>query len=190
MGKIVISEFVTLDGVIEDPAGGEGFSRGGWVGHISAREEVDQVKLDEALAAEALLLGRRTYEFFAARWPSRTGALADRLNALPKYVVSSTLERPAWNNASLLTGDVVGAVSQLGRDVDGEVVVYGSFRLVRTLLEHDLVDELRLLVYPVLLGSGERLFAGSADQKPTRLTAVRAVADSVALLSYEVIRTG
>jgi dihydrofolate reductase len=156
MGKTVISEFVSLDGVIEDPAGDEGFRHGGWIGQVGGREEADKIKLDEALGAEALLFGRRSYEFFAARWPSRGGELADRLNSLPKYVVSSTLEDPDWDNSAVLNGDVVDEVSKLKQELNGEIVVYGSFQLGRTLIEHALVDELRLMVYPVVLGRGTR----------------------------------
>src|SRR3954466_11005458 len=152
MGKIVISDNVSLDGVIQDPAGDEGFSRGGWVGLIAAREDVAKVALDEALGAEAFLLGRRSYEWLAARWPSRSGELADRLNSLPKYVVSSTLEDPDWNNSTVLKGDVVDEVSKLKQELDGEIVVPASYQLGRTLIEHDLVDELRLVVFPVVLG--------------------------------------
>ena len=144
MGKIIMSENVSLDGVIEDPAGDEGFRVGGWVGRIADRPDVAKVTLDETLATEALLLGRRSYEWLAARWPSRTGALADRLNSVPKYVVSSTLEEPKWNNSSVLRGDVVTEVSKLKQELSGDIVVPGSFQLLRTLIEHDLVDELRL----------------------------------------------
>src|SRR5438067_739320 len=153
MGKIVISENVTLDGVIQDPAGVEGFRHGGWVGRIGdrGREEAARVALDEALGAEAFLLGRRSYEFLAGRWPSRSGELADRLNSLPKYVVSSSLVDPDWNNSTVLRGDVVSGVSKLKQELDGEIVIAASGRLVRTLMEHDLVDELRLMVYPVVL---------------------------------------
>jgi dihydrofolate reductase len=185
MGRIVISENVSLDGVIEDPAGDEGFGRGGWVGKIKGREELGKVLLAEALGAEALLLGRRSYEFFAARWPSRSGELADRLNGLPKYVVSSTLEAPDWTNSTVLEGDVVNEVSRLVEAVNGEIVVYGSFQLVHTLIEHDLVDELRLMIYPVVLGAGERLFSDTSDEKPMRLVDSQTVGDSVALLTYE-----
>src|ERR687892_1925603 len=141
MGQIVISENISLDGVIEDPSGDEGFRLGGWVGVIKDREETGKVLLDEALGAEALLLGRRSYEFFAARWPSRGGELADRLNSLPKYVVSSTLEDPDWGNSTVLKGDVVSEVSKVKQELDGEIVVPASFQLVRALIEHDLVDE-------------------------------------------------
>src|SRR5437773_5798837 len=151
MGRIVVSENVALDGVIQDPAGDEGFKVGGWVGLIKDSPQLNKLALDEALGAEAMLLGRRSYEWFAARWPSRSGELADRLNALPKYVVSSTLEDPAWNNSTVLKGDVVGEVAKLKRDRAGEIVVAGSFQLLRCLMEHDLVDEVRLKVFPVVL---------------------------------------
>jgi dihydrofolate reductase len=185
MGKIVISTNVSLDGVIQDPAGDEGFSRGGWVGLIKDHPGAGKLALDEALGAEALVMGRRSYEWMAARWPSRTGELADRLNGLPKYVVSSTLEAPDWNNSTLLEGDVVSEVSRLRREVDGDVLVVASFQLVRTLMEHDLVDELRLKVYPVVLGAGERLFGETSDTKPMRLVDTRTVDGDVAVLTYE-----
>src|ERR1017187_5771221 len=158
MGKIVISENVSLDGVIQDPTGEEGFRLGGWFGQIGDkdREAWAQVELDEALGAEALLLGRRSYEFFAAQWPSRSGEWADRLNGLPKYVVSSTLEDLDWNNSTVLDGDVANEVSKLKQEISGDIVVYASFQLVHTLMEHDLVDELRLMIYPFVLGAGER----------------------------------
>jgi dihydrofolate reductase len=188
MGRIVVSEFVSLDGVIEDPAGDEGFRVGGWVGEIKGREEADKVKLDEALGTDALLLGRRTYEFFAARWPSRYGELADTLNGLPKYVVSSTLEDPDWNNSTVLQGDVVDEVSKLKHELNGEILVYGSFQLVRTLIKHGLLDELRLLIYPVVLGAGERLFGETTDKHPMRLVDTQTVGDGVAFLTYEPVR--
>src|ERR671924_139116 len=189
MGKIVVSENVTLDGVVQDPAGAEGFARGGWVGRVGdrGREELAKVLLDEALRAEAQLYGRRTYEFLAARWPSRSGELADRLNEMPKYVVSSTLKDPDWNNSTVLAGDVVQEVSKLKEELEGEIVVAGSIRLVRTLLENDLVDELRLMIYPVVLGAGERLFGETSNQRPVRLVETRAV-DDLAYLIYEVVR--
>src|SRR5438034_3125860 len=134
MGKIVVSENVSLDGVVQDPAGDEGFSRGGWVGLIAAREDVAKVALDEAVGAEAWLLGRRSYEWLAARWPSRSGELADRLNALPKYVVSSTLDEPKWNNSTVIKGGVVNEVSKLKQELNGNIVVPGSFQLLRTLI--------------------------------------------------------
>ncbi len=189
MGKIVVSENVTLDGVVEDPAGAEGFGRGGWVGRIGepGREGAAKVLLEEALRAEAQLFGRRTYEFLASRWPARSGEFADRLNEMPKYVVSSTLKDPDWNNATVLAGDVMQEVSKLKEELDGEIVVAGSIRLVRTLMENDLVDELRLMMYPVVLGAGERLFGETRDQRPVRLVEARTVAD-LAYLTYEVVR--
>jgi dihydrofolate reductase len=187
MGQIVVSENVTLDGVIQDPAGDEGFRLGGWVGHIQDRPAVGKAALDEALGAEGMLMGRRTYEFFAARWPSRSGALADRLNSLPKYIMSSTLEDPEWNNSTVLKSDAVKEVSKLKEGVDGKIVVPGSIQLVRTLLGHDLVDELRLIVFPVVLGAGERLFAEASDKKPMRLVGTQA-GDDVVFLAYEPVR--
>ena len=190
MAKLVISENVTLDGVVQDPAGAEGFVRGGWVGRVGegGREGAAKVLLDEALGAEAQLFGRRTYEFLAARWPSRSGELADRLNDMPKYVVSSTLKDPDWNNSTVLAGDVVQEVSKLKEELDGEIVVAGSIRLVRTLMENDLVDELRLMIYPVLLGAGERLFGETSDKKSVRLLDSRALDDGLAYLTYESVR--
>jgi dihydrofolate reductase len=188
MGTIVISDSVSLDGVIQDPAGDEGFTRGGWVGRIAALPEVAKVTLDEALGTEALLLGRRSYEWFAARWPSRSGELADRLNSLPKYVVSSTLEDPDWNNTTVLKGDVVNEVSKLKQELDGEINVPASFQLARTLMEQDLVDELRLKIFPVVLGAGERLFGETSDKKPMRLVDTQTVGDGVAILTYERVR--
>ena len=189
MGKIVVSENVTLDGVVEDPAGVEGFARGGWVGRIGERdrEEAAKVLLDEALGAEAQLMGRRTYEFLAGRWPSRSGELADRLNDMPKYVVSSTLKDPDWNNSTVIAGDVMQEVAKLKEELEGEVVVAGSIRLGRALMENDLVDELRLMIYPVVLGAGERLFGETRDQRQVRLVEARTV-DDLAYLTYEVVR--
>lgn len=190
MGKIIISENVSLDGVIQDPAGDEGFQRGGWVGRVGdlGREEAAQVLLEEALGTEAMLLGRRSYEFLAARWPSRTGALADRLNSKPKYVVSSTLQDPAWNNTTVLKGNVVNEVSKLKQQLAGDIVVPASFQLVRTLIEHDLIDELRLMIYPVVLGAGERLFGETSDKKPLRLISTRTVGNDLAYLAYQPVR--
>jgi len=189
MGKIVVSENVTLDGVVQDPAGVEGFGRGGWVGRVGerGREGAAKVLLDEALRAEAQLFGRRTYEFLAARWPSRSGELADSLNEMPKYVVSSTLKDPDWNNSRVLAGDVIQEVAKLKQELDGEIVVAGSIRLVRMLMENDLVDELRLMIYPVVLGAGERLFGETREQRPVRLVETRTIAD-LAYLTYEVVR--
>jgi dihydrofolate reductase len=189
MGRIVVSENVTLDGVVQDPAGTESFGRGGWIGRVGerGRDQAAKVLLDDALGAEAQLFGRRTYEFLAARWPSRSGELADRLNDMPKYVVSSTLKDPEWNNSTVLAGDVVREVSRLKEELDGEIVVAGSIRLVRTLMDNDLVDELRLMIYPVVLGAGEHLFGETSDQRPVRLVETRTV-DDLAYLTYEVVR--
>jgi len=187
MGKVVVSENITVDGVIQDPAGDEGFMRGGWVGHIQDRPTVGKAALEEALGADAFLFGRRTYEFFASRWPSRSGELADRLNSLPKYVVSSTLEDPEWNSSTVLKGDAVGEVSKLKLTLGGKIVVPGSIQLVRALLEHDLVDELRLIVFPVVLGAGERLFEQAGDKKTMRLVDTE-TGDDVVFLTYELLR--
>ena len=188
MGKIVVSDNVSLDGVIQDPAGDEGFKLGGWVGQIKDREGVNKLTLAEALGTEALLLGRRSYEWFAARWPSRSGELADRLNSLPKYVVSSTLEDPDWNNSTVLKGNVIEEVSKLKQELNGDIVVLASFQLVRTLMEHDLVDELRLKIYPVVLGAGERLFGETSNKKSLRLVHTQIVDGDVACLTYERVR--
>jgi len=187
MGRIVISDNISLDGVVQDPAGDEGFRHGGWVGLIKDRPELNKLALDEALGAEALLLGRRSYEWFAARWRSRSGELADRLNSLPKYVVSTTLDDPDWNNSTVLKGDVPNEVSKLKRDLNAEIVVFASFQLVRTLIAHDLVDELRLKILPVVLGVGERLFSETSDKKPMRLVDTQTLDGDVAFLTYELV---
>jgi dihydrofolate reductase len=189
MGKIVITQNVSLDGVVQDPTGEEGFSHGGWFTQVGDkdRDERAKVMLDEALGAEAFLLGRRSYEFLAARWPSRNGELADRLNSLPKYVVSSTLQNPKWNNSTVLKGDVINQVSKLKQDLDGDIVVPASRQLVRTLMGHDLVDQLRLMVHPVALGTGDRLFDEVSDKQGMRLLDTRTVGDSLVFLAYEVV---
>jgi len=192
MAKLVISgpQNVSLDGVIQDPDGKEGLSFGGWFVEFggSGLEEWNKVALDEALRAEAWLLGRRSYEFFALRWQPRTGELADRLNRLPKYVVSSTLEDPEWNNSTVLNGDVVTQVSKLKRELGGEIVVPASHQLGRTVIQHDLVDELRLVIFPVVLGAGERLFGETNDKKPMRLIDAKTLGDGLAYLAYEFVR--
>ena len=185
MGRIVVTEFVSLDGVMEDPGGSEDFKYGGWTFEISRGDEGDKFKLDEALSAEALLLGRVTYEGFAAAWPSREGEFADKFNTMPKYVVSSTLEEPEWNNSTVLKGDVAEEVAKVRERHDGDIVVHGSARLVQTLLDQDLVDELRLMVFPLVLGTGKRLFAETSDKKPLRLVDSKVVGDGVAILIYE-----
>ena len=190
MAKIVVSENVSLDGVVQDPTGEEGFRHGGWFGQIGDkdREEWAKVEFEEALGAEALLLGRRSDEYFGPRWVGRSGEWADRLNSLPKYVVSSTLVDPDWNNSTVLKGDVVNEVSKLKQELDGEIVVYASCQLVHTLMEHDLVDELRLMVFPVVLGAGERLFGETSDKTSMRLVDTRTVGDGLAYLTYELVR--
>ena len=185
MGRIVVTEFVSLDGVMEDPGGAENFRHGGWSFAIERGDEGDKFKLDEVFSSAALLLGRVTYEGFAEAWPSREGEFADKFNTMPKYVVSSTLEEPEWNNSTVLKGDVAEEVAKLRREQDGDIVVHGSARLVQTLVEHDLVDEFRLMVYPVVLGSGKRLFGETSDKKPLRLVDSKVVGDGVAILIYE-----
>jgi dihydrofolate reductase len=187
MGKIVISSNASLDGVVQDPDGKEGFKLGGWFVRSGGTDLAawGETMFKEAMGAEALLLGRRSDEWFAHRWASRTDAWADRLNGLPKYVVSATSDAAAWSNATVLTGDVAGEVSRLKREVRGDIVVYASYQLGRTLMEHDLVDELRLVVYPVLLGAGERLFAPSGGMKPMRLISAATIGQGLVFLTYE-----
>src|SRR4029079_6821295 len=185
MGRIGVTEFVSLDGVMEDPGGSENFAQGGWSFKISRGDEGDKFKLDETFASEALLLGRVTYEGFAEAWPSRDGEFADKFNNMRKYVVSSTLGEPEWNNSTVLNGDVVKEVGKLRREIDGDIVVHGSAMLVQTLLEHDLVDQLRLMVFPVVLGSGQRLFGEQTEKKPLRLESVETVGDGVSILIYQ-----
>jgi dihydrofolate reductase len=188
MGRIVISENVSLDGVIEDPTGVEGLAVGGWFWETDRGEDGEKFTLDKTLDAEALLLGRRSYEFLAGTWPRRAGELADKMNSLPKYVVSSTLEDPDWNNSTVLKGDLVAEVSKLKQELNGEIVVLGSPQLARALIEHDLVDELRLMIYPVVLGAGGRLFGETSGKRPMRLVDTRTVGDGIAILIYERVR--
>jgi dihydrofolate reductase len=193
MGKIVLSgpQNISLDGVVQDPTGDEGFSRGGWYLEFGGKdlEAWAKVALDEALATQAWLLGRRSYEYFGSRWQPRSGALADRLNAMPKYVVSSTLVDPDWNNSKVLKGDVVTEISKLKQELDGEIVVPASCQLARTLIEHDLVDEMRLVVFPVILGAGEPLFGEISDRKPLRLVDIKTIGDGLAFLTYQFARS-
>jgi dihydrofolate reductase len=185
MGRIVVTEFVSLDGVIEDPGGSEDFKYGGWSFEIERGDEGDRFKLDEAMNSDALLLGRRTYEGFAAAWPSRDGEFADKFNNMPKYVVSSTLKDPEWNNSKVLDGDLAGEVSKLRDEVDGDIVVHGSAQLVQGLVENGLVDELRLMVFPVVLGAGKRLFGETSERQRLRLSDSKTVGDGVQILTYE-----
>jgi dihydrofolate reductase len=184
MGRIVVTEFVSLDGVVEDPGGSEDFKYGGWSFEFDRGPEGNQFKVDETRASEAMLLGRVTYEGFAESWPSREGEFADMFNSMPKYVVSSTLTQPEWANTTVLDGDPVEAVSKLRQEADGDVVVHGSAQLAQTLLEHDLVDELRLMVFPVVLGTGKRLFGDPGEKKKLRLVDSKIVGDGVAILTY------
>jgi dihydrofolate reductase len=184
MGRIVVTEFVSLDGVMEAP-GGEDFKYPAWSFDFARGEEGDRFKLDEAMESEALLLGRVTYEGFAAAWPSREGAFADKFNSMPKYVVSSTLEKPEWTNTTVLTGDVVGDVSKLRERTEGDIYVHGSCQLAQTLIDNDLVDELHLMVFPVVLGTGKRLFGETSDKKPLRLTDSKTVGDGICILVYQ-----
>jgi dihydrofolate reductase len=192
MGKIVMSgpQNVSLDGVVQDPDGAEGFELGGWFREFGGEDLAawNQVALEEALRAEAWLLGRRSYEFFGERWQPRSGELADRLNSIPKYVVSSTLENPEWNNSTVLKGDVVTEVAKLKQALDGEIVMPASYQLGRTLMEHGLVDELRLVVFPVVLGAGERLFAETGHKQPMRLVDATTIGAGLAVLTYELVR--
>jgi dihydrofolate reductase len=188
MGRIVVTEFVSLDGVIEDPGGSEGFEHGGWTFEIDRGEEGDKFKLDEALEAEALLLGRVTYEGFAEAWPSRSGEFADKFNGMPKYVVSSTLTEPEWSNSTVIAGDLADAVAKLKEELSGDAVVHGSAQLAQGLIERDLVDELRLMVFPVVLGKGKRLFGETGGKLPLRLADSKVVGDGVAILVYEPAR--
>jgi dihydrofolate reductase len=190
MGKIVVSTNSSLDGVVQDPDGQEGFKLGGWFSQFGSQDldEWTRVFTEEAVGAEALLLGRRSDEWFATRWQARNGGWADRLNGMSKYVVSSTIREGQWSNSTVLGGDIVSEVSKLKQAVTGELLVYASYQLVHTLIEHDLVDELRLVIFPVLLGSGQRLFGETTDKKALRLVALKTIGGGLALVTYEVIR--
>ena len=184
MGRIVVTEFISLDGVIEAPGGGEDYKYAGWTFEIDRGDEGNQFKLDETMSSAALLLGRRTYEGFAAAWPERDGEFADKFNTMPKYVVSSTLRDPEWTNSTVLSGDLVDEITKLKKEQDGDVVVHGSAQLVQSLIENDLVDELRLMVFPVVLGTGKRLFGETTDKKRLRLSTSTMVGDGVAIQVY------
>jgi dihydrofolate reductase len=190
MGKIIITTNASLDGVVQDPDGQEGFKRGGWFTRAGGADLAAWTRheTEETLRAEALLLGRRSDEWFAARWASRTGEWADKLNSMPKYVVSSTAGQAQWGNATVLNGDVVSEVSKLKQQIAGEILVYASYQLGHALVEHDLVDEVRFVVFPVVVGDGERLFGQTGDEKPMRLTGARALGENLAFLSYQPVR--
>jgi len=185
MGRIVVTEFISLDGVVEDPGGSEDFKYGGWTFEIDRGDEGNKFKLDETMEADAQLLGRVTYEGFAEAWPSREGDFADKFNEMPKYVVSSTLKDPDWTNSHVLSGDLVEEVSKLREQQDGVILVAGSIQLVQGLIENDLVDELRLMVFPVVLGAGRRLFGETSEKKSLRLTDSKTVGDGVEILTYQ-----
>ena len=184
MGRIVVTEYISVDGIVEAPSGTEPFERVGWTDDFSRGPEGDKFKLDETMASDALLLGRVTYDGFAPIWPQFEGEFADKFNAMPKYVISKTLTNPEWNNTTVLSGDLVDEVTKLKQQFEGDIVVHGSPQLAQALIEHDLVDELRLMVYPVVLGSGKRLFE-SGSKKRMRLTGSKAVGDGVLILTYE-----
>src|SRR5215210_4698493 len=184
MGRIVVTEFISLDGVVEDPGGSEDFKYGGWSFEFDRGEEGDKFKLDETAASEALLLGRKTYEGFADAWPSREGEFADMFNNMPKYVVSSTLKDPEWNNSTVIGTDLPAEVSRLKAELDGDIVVHGSVQVAQELVEQGLVDELRLMVFPVVLGAGKRLFGETSDKRTLRLSDSKIVGDGVAILTY------
>ena len=190
MGKIVITTNMSLDGVVQDPDGQEGFRLGGWFGQFGGKdlEAWAKVETEEALGAQALLLGRRSDEWFATRWQDRGGEWADKLNRLPKYVMSASVKDPRWSNSTVLAGDVVDAVSKLKQQVDGEILVYASYQLVHALIEHDLADELRLVIFPVVLGGGQRLFGETSDAKPLRLVETRTIGRGLAFVTYEIVR--
>jgi dihydrofolate reductase len=190
MGKIVITTNVSLDGVVQDPDGEEGFGRGGWFVEAGGRdlEEWGKIEYAEALGTAALLLGRRSDEWFGTRWAARPGEFAARLNSLPKYVVSATLHDPKWTNVTVLKGDVIEEVTRLKQELDGDIVVYASYQLDRALIEHGLVDELRLFVFPVVVGAGERLFGETTAAVPFRLAGSRSVGSGLVLLTYELAR--
>jgi dihydrofolate reductase len=170
MGKLVVSQFISVDGVVEDPGGSEDFERGGWAFQFERGPEGDRFKLDELMATEALLLGRVTYEGFAAAWPSRTGEFADKFNGMPKHVVSSTLGEPEWNNTTVIADDIAGSVARLKQETEGDILVNGSVQLVGTLIDNHLVDELRLMVFPTVIGAGRRLFGATAAPVSWKLT--------------------
>jgi dihydrofolate reductase len=188
MGRIVVTEFVSIDGVMQDPGGDSNFKHAGWTFEIRQGQEGADFKLNETRNSEALLLGRVTYQGFAKAWPSIGGEFGDKFNSMPKYVISSTLDKAEWTNSTVLKGDVVKEVNELKQKVSGDIVVHGSAQLVQTLLEHDLVDEMRLMVYPVVLGTGKRLFGETTDKKPMRLVDSKTLGDGITLLTFQPAR--
>jgi dihydrofolate reductase len=185
MGRIVVTEYISVDGVVEAPSGTEDFERVGWTDDFARGPEGDGFKVEETMASDALLLGRGTYDGFAPVWPHVEGEFADKFNTMPKYVVSSTLENPEWNNTTVLRGDVVEEVRKLKRQYERDIVVHGSPQLARTLIEHDLVDALHLMVYPVIVGAGKRLFTETTAKKNLRLVETRTFEDGITVLIYQ-----
>jgi dihydrofolate reductase len=185
MGRIVVTEYISVDGVVEAPSGSETFERVGWTDAFTRGPEGDQFKWDETSASDALLLGRVTYDGFAPVWPQIPGEFADKFNSMPKYVISSTLENPEWNNTTVLRGDVVEEATKLKEKYEGDIVVHGSPQLAQTLIEHDLVDAIHLQVYRVIVGAGKRLFAETSVTKRLRLAEAKTVGDGVHILIYE-----
>ena len=185
MGRIIVTEFVSLDGVMEAPGGGEDYKHAGWTFEINRGEEGNKFKIKETSDSEALLLGRVTYEGFAKAWPSREGEFADKFNRMPKYVISSTLKKADWNNSTILSGDVIEEITKLKKKLNGNIVVHGSAQLVQGLVANDLIDELRLMVFPVILGNGKKLFGGMDEKKSVKLISSQTVGDGVGILIYE-----
>lgn len=185
MGRIVVTEYISVDGVVEAPSGTESFERVGWTDAFSRGPEGEKFKLDETMRSDALLLGRVTYEGFAPVWPHFQGEVADKFNSMPKYVVSQTLANPEWNNTTVLSGDIVGEVRMLKQRYDGDIAVHGSPQLAQTLIEHDLVDALHLQVYPVIVGAGKRLFEATSATKRLRLSSAKTVGSGILILIYE-----
>ena len=183
MGKVVVSQFITLDGVVEDPGGSENMDRGGWAFKYERGPEGDKFKLDEVMTSQALLLGRVTYEGYAEAWPSREGEFADKFNNMPKYVVSKTLKDPEWNNSTVISDDIPAAVNKLKQEIDGDILVNGSVQLVQTLVEHNLVDEYRLMLYPTVLGAGKRLFGETTEPAGLKMVDVKPAGETV-ILTY------
>jgi dihydrofolate reductase len=182
MAKVIVSQFITVDGVVEDPGGSESHERGGWAFKYDRGPEGDRFKLDEVMASEALLLGRTTYEGFAAAWPTREGEFADKFNSMQKYVVSSTMDKADWNNSTVIDGDVAVAVQKLRERDGGDILVNGSVQLVKTLIENGLVDELRLMVFPVVLGAGKRLFGDTAEPASLELVESKPAGETLILI--------
>ncbi len=188
MRKVIVSEFITLDGVMEDPGGADHFERGGWAFQFERGPEGDKFKLDEVMEAGALLLGRKTYEGFAAAWPSRTGEFADKMNGMPKYVVSTTLDHAGWNNTTVIKGDVAGEVAKLKAGPGQDILIAGSGQLIHHLMQHDLIDEYRLMVYPVILGKGQRLFEPGNSRRDLHLAEIKPVRSGILILVYHPAR--